>query len=455
MANQKSSLFLIADEQGRLSSHLSAQFAAAADWDIFTYACPAEAIRVDHQDAPNLAIVLCTRPDGQLPPDLIPLLEHAKHHWPLTFFVLGAEGSLPDVDVLLARFGDLPVVDLLDADATRQVVEREMANSHYGTVRGVPLPGFLQMMEWEHKTLGLRVTSGGRLGRLHLLEGKLVNAYSDQTRKTGEEAVLELLTWDEVTITIERSHHNRRGAPMKPLSALLMEAMRLKDERERGDAPLAPDDFLLDDMEGTVFFRRPRSSTEGLPKPQPATPAGTAPPAPGRSAAASLAAGAPAPPPPPSAAPPSVPTPATVIAPVPSLPASSPAPQPAGAPEVDMANVKETLNTAISSIDGAMAAALVDYESGMALGMAGSGLDLELAAAGNTEVVRAKMRTMDMLGIKGEIEDILITLQSQYHIIYIVPDRSLFLYLVLAKDKANLAMARYKLKSLVAALSIN
>jgi predicted regulator of Ras-like GTPase activity (Roadblock/LC7/MglB family) len=120
-----------------------------------------------------------------------------------------------------------------------------------------------------------------------------------------------------------------------------------------------------------------------------------------------------------------------------------------------MANVKETLNAATSSIDGAMAAALVDYESGMALGMAGSGVDLELAAAGNTEVVRAKMRTMDMLGIKGEIEDILITLQSQYHIIYIVPDRSLFLYLVLAKDKANLAMARYKLKSLVAALSIN
>lgn len=444
MPSQKSSsLFLVADEQGRLSGHLSAQFAAAVDWDIFTYACPAEAIRVDDQEAPNLAVVLCTRPDGTLPPDLIPLLEHAKHHWPSTFFVLGAEGPLPDVDVLFARFGEIPVVDLTDASATRHVIEQEMANSHYGTMRGVPLPGFLQMMEWESKTLGLRVVSGRCQGRLHLLQGKLVNAYSHQSRKAGEAAVLELLSWDDVTITIERSHHNHQGAPMKPLSALLMEAMRLKDERERPDAPLAPDDFLLDDMEGSVFFRRPKSSTEGLTKPQPAT----APPAttPGATALS------PSPSPAAAADPPVPDAPATV----PPSPQLSPTPRHSGDPEVDMANVKETLNAATSSIDGAMAAALVDYESGMALGLAGSGLDLELAAAGNTEVVRAKMRTMDMLGIKGEIEDILITLQSQYHIIYIVPDRTLFLYLVLAKDKANLAMARYKLKSLVAALNID
>ena len=48
-------------------------------------------------------------------------------------------------------------------------------------------------------------------------------------------------------------------------------------------------------------------------------------------------------------------------------------------------------------IDGAIGAALVDYTSGMALGTLGSSkeLDLEVAAAGNTEVVRAKMRTLE------------------------------------------------------------
>ncbi|HLS78976.1 MAG TPA: hypothetical protein VK083_19540, partial [Nocardia sp.] len=70
-------------------------------------------------------------------------------------------------------------------------------------------------------------------------------------------------------------------------------------------------------------------------------------------------------------------------------------------------------------IDGAIGAAVVDYNSGMALGMLGSSkaMDLQIAAAGNTEVVRAKMRTMDSLGLNDEIEDILITLSGQYHII--------------------------------------
>jgi hypothetical protein len=58
-----------------------------------------------------------------------------------------------------------------------------------------------------------------------------------------------------------------------------------------------------------------------------------------------------------------------------------------------MANLNESLQD-LMTLDGAMCAAVVDYNSGMLLGSIGSGVDLELAAAGNTEVVRAKMKTM-------------------------------------------------------------
>ncbi|MER5464171.1 MULTISPECIES: hypothetical protein [unclassified Streptomyces] len=124
-----------------------------------------------------------------------------------------------------------------------------------------------------------------------------------------------------------------------------------------------------------------------------------------------------------------------------------------------MANTERALKEATTVIEGAIGAALVDYTSGMALGTVGGGkdLDLSVAAAGNTDVVRAKVRTMEQLGLKDGIEDILITLSSQYHLIRLLKGRGtngLFLYLALDKDRANLAMARHQLRKIEAELEV-
>jgi hypothetical protein len=106
---------------------------------------------------------------------------------------------------------------------------------------------------------------------------------------------------------------------------------------------------------------------------------------------------------------------------------------------------KDMLNQLLQT-EGAMCAALVDYNSGMLLESVGTGVDLEMAAAGNTEVVRAKMKTMKSLGLSDSIEDILISLGKQYHIIRPVEKHDgLFIYYVLDRSRSNLAMARRRL----------
>jgi hypothetical protein len=123
-----------------------------------------------------------------------------------------------------------------------------------------------------------------------------------------------------------------------------------------------------------------------------------------------------------------------------------------------MADMDGSLKEAMQ-IEGAVGVALVDYTSGMALGTLGSSKDVDLmvAAAGNTDVVRAKLRTMEMLKLKDQIEDILITLGNQYHMIRLLNSRNtqgLFFYMVLNKQRANLAMARHKLATLSTQLEI-
>ncbi|MFC3194174.1 hypothetical protein ACFODZ_07965 [Marinicella sediminis] len=119
-----------------------------------------------------------------------------------------------------------------------------------------------------------------------------------------------------------------------------------------------------------------------------------------------------------------------------------------------MSDIKSSL-VEVMSIDGALCTSLVDASSGMVLGEEGAGVDMELAAAGNSEVVKSKLKTMKSLGIGESIEDILITLDSQYHIIRpMASQKGLFLYLVLDKEKSNLALARRKVQNIEENLTV-
>ena len=122
-------------------------------------------------------------------------------------------------------------------------------------------------------------------------------------------------------------------------------------------------------------------------------------------------------------------------------------------------NIEAALEEAMA-IDGALGASVADWDSGTSLGSLGGGkyLDLDVAAAGNTEVIRAKMRTIEALCLDDTIEDILIALHTQYHLIRLLRnsrnEQGLFLVLVLDRQKANLALARHNLKQIETDLTV-
>ncbi|MDQ7004895.1 MAG: hypothetical protein Q9N67_08265 [Ghiorsea sp.] len=111
-------------------------------------------------------------------------------------------------------------------------------------------------------------------------------------------------------------------------------------------------------------------------------------------------------------------------------------------------NINEAIAEFIS-IEGVIAAMVVDSSNGMILGAkAIKDFDTDMAAAGNTEVVQAKRKTMKMLAIDDKIEDMLITLGKQFHLIApLASNDEVFGYIVVDRKGANLGMARAKIRA--------
>lgn len=107
-----------------------------------------------------------------------------------------------------------------------------------------------------------------------------------------------------------------------------------------------------------------------------------------------------------------------------------------------MADIQASLQE-LMEIRGTIGTAIVDYESGMTLGTEGGGdFDMEIAAAGKTEVVRSERMMNDNIGTDESIDDILITLDDHYHLIKLFRTGDIFTLLILDKENSNLGLAR-------------
>ena len=105
--------------------------------------------------------------------------------------------------------------------------------------------------------------------------------------------------------------------------------------------------------------------------------------------------------------------------------------------------INENFERLAQDIPGFLAAALVDIESGMTLGLKSNRPDFDLAAASayNSEMVKQKMKIMRALNLKTSFEDMLITLGDQIHLIKMITPGT-FIYLAADRSSCNLAIVR-------------
>lgn len=110
---------------------------------------------------------------------------------------------------------------------------------------------------------------------------------------------------------------------------------------------------------------------------------------------------------------------------------------------------------AVMQLPGAIALALIDATSGLVLSAFGTAIKFDIAGPGLTTTLESERDVLRRMQLDDRIEDIMITLGAQYHLLRPVSaDGMLFLYLALRRESANLASARMALKSVEQSLGL-
>lgn len=219
---------------------------------------------IDLLEARKIDLVLT---DLRMPEvDGFELLTYLRRNHPhLPVILMTAHG--PDELSRLGSPGELEWFSKpVDLPSIKKRIQEMLAQRVRGKVENISLASFLQLLEMERKTCTLSVVSGEHRGRLYFRGGRLIAAEADGLK--GQQAALEVVTWDQADIEISDVLPVVEATLDTGLQFLLMEGMRLKDERERGLAgPSVPGPGDLGDAgeeDAALESLLPAADLEGL-----------------------------------------------------------------------------------------------------------------------------------------------------------------------------------------------
>jgi CheY-like chemotaxis protein len=154
-------------------------------------------------------------------------------------------GQYPNIPVIvMTAYGNTAIEERLRAIGDFQYLEKPLqlnviadkifdsleASSSPDRIHGISLAAFLQLLDMENKTCTLTVKSRGNEGHLYFVKGELMQA--DAGKVKGEEAALDIVTWDNVAMEIQYTCNVKKKSIGLPLAEILMEGFRIKDEKK-------------------------------------------------------------------------------------------------------------------------------------------------------------------------------------------------------------------------------
>ncbi len=155
--------------------------------------------------------------------------------------VMSAYGSKELVEKLesiggMIRFLEKPISITRLIESIEEVLQQ---GAQSGSMTGISVASFLQLLEMEEKTALIEVQTTGKKGLFYFHEGELYDAVCGE--KLGEEAAIEMILWDKVRIQFKRLPDKKILRRIQSeIMPLLMEAYRRKDEAGSDSETMEP-----------------------------------------------------------------------------------------------------------------------------------------------------------------------------------------------------------------------
>ena len=160
------------------------------------------------------------------------LLSKIMEQYPDIPVIIMTGYSTPEMESLAQEGGAVGYVEkpfMID-DLAKKVLATLRKESEGGTLHSVSSGMFLQLIEMEQKTCTIRLLdkTSGKQGVLFFCDGELFDARTAGLK--GEAAAYKIFSWDEVNLSIQNECRQKEQKVHRDINAILLEAMRLKDE---------------------------------------------------------------------------------------------------------------------------------------------------------------------------------------------------------------------------------